>query len=193
MPKTTRSLMANAGKDPVEQRQPTWLGAFTLVELLAVICILVLLAALLIPNFGKIVAKAQEARCMSNMRTIHSALSTYLNDNGNIWPQGPAPDAGSAWSQFWITTLGKQGIPAKTWQCPTLQSMLGSANASPSETVSIHYIPTMFSAIPGLARRWPGQPWLIERADAHGNGALICFTDGSIKPFNKVLAEQGLR
>ena len=34
---------------------------------------------------------------------------------------------------------------------------------------------------------------LIEMADAHGQGPLICFPDGSVKPFAKVLAEQGVR
>lgn len=71
--------------------------------------------------------------------------------------------------------------------------MLGNPPKDKITESSIHYTPTMFDDKPGTARRWPTQPWLIERADAHGNGALICFTDGSIKPFNKVLADQGLR
>jgi hypothetical protein len=59
-------------------------------------------------------------------------------------------------------------------------------------TTQAYWTTFVFDNIPGTARRWPSQPWLVERADAHGSGALICFTDGSIKPFRKVLAEQGL-
>ena len=54
-------------------------------------------------------------------------------------------------------------------------------------------MPTAFGPTPGLATRWATHPWLIERADSHGQGPLICFPDGSVKPFNKVLAEQGVR
>jgi type II secretory pathway pseudopilin PulG len=158
-----------------------------------VIAILMILAVLVMPNFGKWVAKAQEARCMANMRSIHLGLSTYLNDNRDLWPQGPPPETDAAWSEFWIRTLEPLGVPAGTWRCPTISGLIRTAKDTPFDGASIHYIPTMFTAAPGIARRWPTQPWLVERMDAHGNGALICFTDGSIKSFSKVLAEQGLR
>lgn len=45
----------------------------------------------------------------------------------------------------------------------------------------------------GTAYRWPTQSWLIEVANAHGKGALTCFPDGSVKPMDKVLLEQGFR
>ena len=130
---------------------------------------------------------------MANMRSIHLGLSTYLNDNQDVWPQGPPPTADAAWSEFWIRTLQPQGIEAKTWQCPTIAGLIRTKGDSPFDAASIHYMPTMFVPTRGIARRWPTQPWLVERMDAHGNGALLCFTDGSIKSFNKVLAEQGLR
>ena len=166
---------------------------FTILELLAVIAILLILSVLVMPNYGKWVAKAQEAKCMANMRSIHLGLATYLNDNRDVWPQGPAPETDAAWSGFWIRTLEPQGIPAGTWRCPTIGSLIRTASNTPFDAASIHYIPTMFTAVQGIARRWPTQPWLVERMDAHGNGALICFTDGSVKSFHKVLAEQGLR
>jgi len=155
--------------------------------------ILMIVVALVVPNFSSWVAKAQEARCMANMRALHVGLSVYLNDHGDVWPQGPPPETEAAWSGFWIRTLEPQGISAKTWRCPTMAGLLRQADDAPFDASSIHYIPTMFDAIPGIARRWPTQPWLVERMDAHGQGPLICFTDGSIKSFNKVLAEQGLR
>jgi type II secretory pathway pseudopilin PulG len=166
---------------------------FTLVEALAALVVVLILVGLAVPNYGRFIAKAQEAKCMANMRSLHLALSNYLNDHDNIWPQGPPPEAGAEWSEFWITTLQTQGITAETWRCPTLEGMLRKNEMALPDTDTIHYIPTLFTATPGIARRWPNQPWLIERADAHGNGALICFTDGSIKSFHKVLAELGLR
>ena len=167
--------------------------AFSLVEILAVIAIIGILVILVLPNYNQWLAKAAQAKCMSNMRSIHIALASYLNDNGNIWPQGPSPIKGYEWANFWVKCLEPQGVSAKTWECPAIYRMLGNPPRNTITSDSIHYIPTMFDDKPGTALRWPTQPWLIERADAHGYGALICFTDGSIKPFRKVLAEQGIR
>ncbi len=64
---------------------------------------------------------------------------------------------------------------------------------SASDRPKVHYTPTMFNATPGIATRWATQPWLIERSSVHAQGALICFPDGAIKSFDKVLAEQGVR
>lgn len=182
----------------MRQKPPAARGrqhAFSIVELLAVIAIVMLLSAVVVPNYGRWMTSAAQARCMGNLRSLHVGLGSYLNDHADIWPQGPSPQAGAAWSEFWIRALEPYGIPPKTWQCPAITAMLRSPGSSARHLheTSIHYTPTMFDARHGTARRWPTQPWLIERADAHGNGALIAFTDGSIKPFNKVLAEQGVR
>lgn len=168
---------------------------FTVVELLAVIAILMLLATVIIPNYGRWMSSASQARCMANLRSLHVGVGAYLNDNQNIWPQGPPPDSGAEWPRFWIQTLKPFGITDKTWQCPAISAMLRNSDGKNHAffEASIHYMPTLFDATPGIAYKWPTQPWFIERADAHGNGALISFTDGSIKSFNKVLAEQGVR
>jgi type II secretory pathway pseudopilin PulG len=168
-------------------------GAFSLLEIIFVVAILAILAALLLPEYPKLLAKASQAKCMANLRALHVGLGVYLNDHENIWPQGPPPEAGAAWARFWIDTLEPLDVPARTWECPAIYRMLGNPPRDQITDSSIHYVPTMFDDLPGTARRWPTQPWLVERADAHGNGALLCFTDGSIKPFNKVLAELGYR
>ncbi len=166
---------------------------FSILEVLAVIAILMIIGILMIPNYNRLLAHAAQAKCMANMRSIHVGLGAYLNDHQDVWPQGPNPMEGTPWADFWIKTLVDQGVPQRTWECPAIHRMLGNPPKSIITASSIHYTPTMFDETPGIARRWPTQPWLIERADAHGNGALICFTDGSIKSFNKVLAEQGVR
>jgi prepilin-type N-terminal cleavage/methylation domain-containing protein len=170
-----------------------WSSGFTLIEIVFVVAILLILAALVVPEYPKFLAKASQAKCMANMRALHLGLSHYLDDHANIWPQGPAPAAGAAWADFWIRTLESVDVPATTWECSAIRRMMGNPSRDEVTSDSIHYSPTMFDNLPGTARRWPTQPWLVERADAHGNGALLCFTDGSIKPFNKVLAELGYR
>lgn len=168
-------------------------SGFTLLEILGVLVIIAILALALVPQYKRLLANAAQATCMANMRSIHVGLGGYLADHREVWPQGPEAFAGAEWAEFWIRTLEEQGIPQKTWECPAIRRALGNPAREPITENSIHYVPTMFDGLPGTARRWPTQPWLVERANAHGNGALICFTDGSVKPFNQVMAEQGLR
>lgn len=61
---------------------------FTLVELLTVIAIIGILAAILVPVVGKVRATARQAGCQSNLRQWHSALLLYANDNKGLLPLG---------------------------------------------------------------------------------------------------------
>ncbi|MDR1279805.1 MAG: prepilin-type N-terminal cleavage/methylation domain-containing protein [Opitutaceae bacterium] len=62
--------------------------AFTLVELLAVIVIIGVLAAILIPVVGAVRQKAKLAQCLSNHRQVTTAYLMYLGDNRNmLWLQ----------------------------------------------------------------------------------------------------------
>ena len=57
--------------------------SFTLVELLAVIGVIVLLAGMLLPAVNSAMAKAVETRCASNLGQIGKAFAMYSADNGN--------------------------------------------------------------------------------------------------------------
>ena len=58
-------------------------SAFTLVEIMIVVLIIGLLAALAIPNFRKSRALAQKNVCIDNMRLIHGAVTEVLF-SGNV-------------------------------------------------------------------------------------------------------------
>jgi len=57
---------------------------FTLIELMIVVAIIGILAAIAIPQFANLVAKSQEGRTKANLGTIRSALSFTME----IWKDG---------------------------------------------------------------------------------------------------------
>lgn len=60
--------------------------AFTLIEILVVIAILVILAALLFPVFTGTKGAAKKTTCLSNMKQIGTAFVLYLSDSDGVYP-----------------------------------------------------------------------------------------------------------
>lgn len=61
-------------------------AGFTLIELMIVIAIIAILAAILVPNFLKARAQGQLTACKSNCKNIATALEMYASDNGGRYP-----------------------------------------------------------------------------------------------------------
>lgn len=59
---------------------------FTLVELLTVIAIIGVLAAIVLVTVGRVRESANSARCQSNLRNIGQAVLMYANDNNGYYP-----------------------------------------------------------------------------------------------------------
>jgi prepilin-type N-terminal cleavage/methylation domain-containing protein len=89
-------------------------AAFTLIELLTVIAIIGVLAAIIIPTVGKVRETAQRTVDASNLREIAKAAMIYAADNNDRLPDPLAAsaqanvEAGSNYFR-WIGLLGRSG------------------------------------------------------------------------------------
>jgi prepilin-type N-terminal cleavage/methylation domain-containing protein len=160
---------------------------FTLLEVLSVVFIITIFASLFFAFGDRLFLRAEMPRCMSNMKSLQVSLAAYVQDKGH-WPQEPAEQLNNnqnAYEDWWIATLKPYGAEESTWMCPTIKRLV--TNKSKDGRPIVHYTPTMFDKNPGTPYRWSTQPWLIEIGNMHGQGALICYPDGSIKPMDQVV------
>jgi prepilin-type processing-associated H-X9-DG protein len=63
-------------------------GAFTLTELLVILAIIAILAAMLLPALARARQKTTQATCVSNLKQLGHALQLYIDDNEDTLP-GP--------------------------------------------------------------------------------------------------------
>ena len=61
---------------------------FTLIELMIVIAIIAILAAVLVPNFMRAREASRLTACKSNLKNISTAVETYSNDWDGLYPGG---------------------------------------------------------------------------------------------------------
>ncbi len=119
--------------------------AFSLVELLLVIAILGIMAALLLPAMSRSKGKARDSQCVSNLRQLALGLQNFVVDN-QAYPSGIA-GTNSDSPGSWIAQLQRGGFDASkpranffsegVWRCPSAQ--LGAASGSVGIPVSYGY------------------------------------------------------
>lgn len=61
---------------------------FTLVEILVVICIIIMLAGILFPVVLGVKKRANQAKCLAQMRQLGMAVQMYATDNDEVYPLG---------------------------------------------------------------------------------------------------------
>lgn len=95
-------------------------AAFTLIELLTVIAIIGILAAILIPTVSKVRESARQSQGLSNIRQVTMALLTYAQDNqGRLisWNERRPNGSEGLWSEILTQYLASGNLniqPART-------------------------------------------------------------------------------
>src|SRR6266481_5517855 len=135
-------IMTKSSPPPVER-------AFTLIEVLVVIAIIVGLAAILIPSLRSALESAKQTKDLSNLRQIGALMQAYLNDKDGILPVITAPPG--------IGTNGPPPIPViypkyvgtkKVFQSPFDKRTASEGDNAP---VSYGINVNMYTASPGIA------------------------------------------
>ena len=72
---------------------------FTLIELMIVVVIIGILAALAIPRFMTATTKSKQSECKGILKQIYTMERTYRQQNNTYWGQGTVANAG-AWNAF---------------------------------------------------------------------------------------------
>lgn len=83
---------------PASRRRVSARRAFTLTELLTVIAIIGVLAAILIPTVGKARASAAKATCASHLRHLITASHLFANDHKKLLPTRDVHNHWQGWA-----------------------------------------------------------------------------------------------
>ncbi|MFH1258238.1 MAG: prepilin-type N-terminal cleavage/methylation domain-containing protein [Elusimicrobiota bacterium] len=61
---------------------------FTLIELMIVVAVIAIIAAIVIPKFADLIRKSKEASTKGKLAVLRSSLNIYYSDNDGKYPQG---------------------------------------------------------------------------------------------------------
>lgn len=196
---------------PIVVRSTSAHRAFTLVEVLIVLCVIGILAAILLPVFVRVRDGARTTACASNLRQIGLAIQTYVNDNNRYYPPGSLQGCG------WVESIMPYTRTPGVFQCPassydTYQP--GCPDAETIDGITYYYsgsymMNALGTQLQGQLRdsriRQPGRTILVIDGNSlrnavgnapiegeaslrsmsvkfrHNNGSNVLFVDGHVK------------
>lgn len=169
---------------------------FTLVEVLMVIGIIGLLTAIVVPAIASVKAEANSTQCLSNLRQIHVAISSFRAVNNDVLPIA-APLQGDALDPDFVLLADRLDkiMPRKSgvWFCPGDES-------EDSQFIGTSYVYTpgafILAVMPECNSRAQAAQIITNRYDndyLRGVALLVDndahHEDGSRNPFNAVFID----
>jgi prepilin-type N-terminal cleavage/methylation domain-containing protein/prepilin-type processing-associated H-X9-DG protein len=172
-------------------------SGFTLIELLVVIAIIAILAALLLPALAAAKAKAQQVRCLSNVKQMTLALKMYPGDYNSLL----VPDLDQRWGTpdkndtgAWLVNLINYYHNATNlFICPTSSEPNTKYNTG-GDTVSGDVVTPWASRLPRSGSQYSVHAkWYFGSYGYNG----WCFSDqkgdGNGLPDNYFVRESGIK
>ena len=120
---------------------------FTLIELMIVVAIIGILAAIALPKFAQMLEKANVGNCKGNLGAIRSAASIYYGDNGGNWPVTVSVSTGFFFSAY-LDAI--KGCP-----CKQIASGVNSGPGSvPGTAADVTYAPAVNMVPAAVGSGW---------------------------------------
>jgi prepilin-type N-terminal cleavage/methylation domain-containing protein len=184
--------------------------AFTLIELLIVVAIIAILAAIAVPNFLEAQTRAKVARVVSDMRTYSTALGTYQIDSSTYFPyysspsKAPAPTGVTDNINSILATQAGHAEAANLKKLPSFAFKNGAGATPPlSLTTPVSYLNTYvpdtfaqfkqatFGYVSGPAYLiWSSGPDQVDQLN-NGNAAEVMANAGQSLPSQYLIVGPG--
>ena len=137
-------------------------SAFTLIELLIVVAIIAILAAIAVPNFLEAQVRAKISRCKSDLRTLATAIEAYAVDN-NFYPYSSGINTATGDVEIQNTQMAS----VHKWLAPVVTTPVAYITTIPIDIFATNLEPHpqawnyFYSYLEGEKRRnltpaWPG-------------------------------------
>jgi prepilin-type N-terminal cleavage/methylation domain-containing protein/prepilin-type processing-associated H-X9-DG protein len=167
-----------SGGEGVSTGWKPW-GGFTLVELLVVIALIVILAALLFPVLATVRERARQTTCLANLHQLAAAHLLYLQDWDERFPYwyvaAPPRPAPFGPHTYWTEYLQPYVRNGAIFQDPSAR-WSGSTNEKLADYVLLTWGPGGQGTPESPYYRWPGPP--LSLTEVRRPSAMINLLDG---------------
>lgn len=153
---------------------------FTLIELMVVIAIIIILAAIAIPNYLNMTKRAKNSRLASDMATLATGLETFKTDWG-AYPVSTTGEAVNLPASIVYTELSGNGAGTAVYNIASATNSVGEKNGTTKPFIEYIKAGTLASIINpfGLPAGTPQVMYKSTAAGANQTWTLYAQTDAS--------------